>query len=104
MTINDLAECAGKAYPRAFTQKNIQSGFSVSGIFPFNQNVFLSSYVTDRPVAEEPASKLNLFKTSISPGTSALVPNVYQHRTPEEIRPFPKAVARHEKKTGTVEL
>lgn len=117
MTIYDVAECAGKAYPQAFTQKNIQSGFSVSGIFPFNRNVFeehefLSSYVTDRPVPVEPANELNVSKTIIpignpeasaatpppGPSISALVPNVYQHRSPEEIRPFPKAALRKDTK------
>lgn len=57
MTIYDVAECVGKAYPRAFTSQNIQSGFEVAGIYPLNRNIFgeheyLSSYVTDRPLME----------------------------------------------------
>ncbi|XP_072394997.1 uncharacterized protein [Diabrotica undecimpunctata] len=56
MTIYDIAECVGNASPKAFTQKNIQSGFTIPKIFPFNRNIFEehefpSSYVTDRPPA-----------------------------------------------------
>lgn len=55
MTIYDVAELAGKALPKASTPSNIMSGFRVSGIFPFNRNVFedwefAPSNVTDRPV------------------------------------------------------
>ncbi|CAF4749163.1 unnamed protein product [Pieris macdunnoughi] len=53
LTIYDLAGCLGSAYPNAMTPRNIQKSFSVTGIFPFNPDIFtddeyLSSYVTDR--------------------------------------------------------
>ena len=55
ITIHDIAQLVGNAFPLAFTPKNITSGFRVCGIYPFNANIFsddefLSSYVTDRPV------------------------------------------------------
>ena len=53
MTIYEIAEMVGILFPQAFTPSNIQSGFRVSGIFPFNLYIFtdgeyLCSYVTDR--------------------------------------------------------
>ncbi|XP_072377740.1 uncharacterized protein [Diabrotica undecimpunctata] len=76
MTIYDIAECVGNAYPQAFTQKNIQSAFTVSGIFSFNRNIFeehefLSSYVTDKPpVAEESRNNQNTSETNSSSNIS----------------------------------
>jgi len=53
VTIYEVAALVGQAFPLAFTAENISSGFRVSGIYPFNRDVFgshefLSSYVTDR--------------------------------------------------------
>ena len=57
MTIYDVPELVGYAFPKAMTPENIQSGFRVSGIFPYNRNIFtddefLPSQVTDRPNPE----------------------------------------------------
>ena len=57
MTLYDVAENLGIAYPRAFTAQNIISGFKVAGVFPFDREVFgehefLPSYVTDRPAPQ----------------------------------------------------
>lgn len=54
LTIYDIAGCLGKAYPTAMTPRNITKSFEITGIYPFNDNIFtddefLSSYVTDRP-------------------------------------------------------
>ena len=54
MTIYDVPAMVGLAYPKAMTPANIQAGFKVSGISPFNRNVFtddefLPADVTDRP-------------------------------------------------------
>jgi len=48
------SEILGYAFPLAFTPSNILSGFRVSGIWPFNRDVFgddefFPSSVTDRP-------------------------------------------------------
>ncbi|CAG4952235.1 unnamed protein product [Colias eurytheme] len=40
LTIYDLAGCLGSAYPNAMTPRNIQKSFSVTGIFPFNPDIF----------------------------------------------------------------
>ena len=53
MTIYDIPDMVGRAFPRAFTPVNIQSGFKVAGIFPFDRDIFsdlefLPSDVTDR--------------------------------------------------------
>ena len=47
-----------QAYNKAFTKENIENGFKMSGIFPFNENIFkddefLSSFVTDRELIEQ---------------------------------------------------
>ena len=53
----------GKAFPRTMTPTNIQSGFRVSGIFPFDRDIFsdeefMPSNVTDRPmeITETPST------------------------------------------------
>ncbi len=53
MTIYEIPALAGKAFPRAMTPVNIQSGFRVSGIYPLDRNIFtdddfLALDVTDR--------------------------------------------------------
>lgn len=58
MTIYDIPVLVAQSYPLAATPKNIQSGFRVSGIFPFNQNVFDETEfspckVTDRDLHQE---------------------------------------------------
>ena len=58
MTIYDVPAMVGLAYPKAMTPANIQAGFKVSGISPFNRNVFtddefLPADVTDRPPPPE---------------------------------------------------
>lgn len=54
ITIYDVAELIGQAYPVSFTPKNIIKSFEVTGICPYNRDIFsdedfLCSYVTDRP-------------------------------------------------------
>ena len=54
LTIYDIAGLLGQAYPKAFSPANILSGFRVSGISPFNSEIFredefYTSLVTDRP-------------------------------------------------------
>ena len=58
VTIYDVPAMVGLAYPKAMTPANIQAGFKVSGISPFNRNVFtddefLPADVTDRPPPPE---------------------------------------------------
>lgn len=59
MTIFDIASILRSAYEQAFTQSNIASGFAVSGIEPYNRNIFqddefLPATVTDRPFPPDP--------------------------------------------------
>ena len=56
ITIYEVAQSLGKSYPRALKPENILAGFRVTGISPYDRNVFgddefLSSYVTDREQA-----------------------------------------------------
>lgn len=101
MTIYDVAECVGKAYPHAFTQQNIIAGFKVSGIWPINENIFgdhefLSSYVTDRPQTPTTDGQQPVEVIHNQPSTS----NPYEIVSPEQIRPFPKAVSRKVRPSG----
>lgn len=95
MTIYEVAECAGKAYPLAFNPQNIMSGFRVCGIVPINENIFaehefLSCSVTDQPPpppessAFVPSNSSNQAFTDLQaqPSTSTI--------SPQLIRPFPK--------------
>lgn len=57
MTIYDIPAILKEALPLAATPVNIQKGFTVAGICPFNMNVFaddefLPGYVTDRPACD----------------------------------------------------
>jgi hypothetical protein len=82
LTIYNVAECFGKAYPLAFTPTNIQNGFKVSGIWPLNENIFgddefLSSYVTDRPLDENAHTDIETSKnTSTSANTPINISNI----------------------------
>lgn len=54
ITIYDVAQLVGEAFPKSFVPVNIISGFKKTGIEPYNSKVFgpddyKSSYVTDRP-------------------------------------------------------
>jgi len=54
MTIYDIPYIVKQALPMAATMSNIQSGFKVSGIWPYNPDIFteeefMPSFVTDRP-------------------------------------------------------
>ena len=69
MTIYDIPDMVGRAFPRAFTPVNIQSGFKVAGIFPFDRDIFsdlefLPSDVTDRFV---PSASSSSSSSSSSP-------------------------------------
>lgn len=55
ISIYEIAAIFGQAYQQAFSVKNILSGFSATGIFPVNRNIFedsdfLAADVTDRPL------------------------------------------------------
>ena len=55
MSIYEIADMVGRAFPRAMTPTNIKSGFRVSGIFPFDRDIFsdeefMPSNITDRPM------------------------------------------------------
>lgn len=118
MTIYDVAECVGKAYPLGFTPTNIQSGFRVSGIFPTNRNIFtddefLTFYVSDRPhesldpTGEEcttPSVEISSNETPSNETPSCSNANISternRHITPESIRPFPKSKPRKTSKGG----
>jgi hypothetical protein len=116
MTIYDILSIVNHSLPNALTPKNIKSGFLVTGIWPFNRDIFtdddfLPCAVTDRPLQDSQ----NLTRTSechtsdpyadISnqPSASGLKtgPSASQrngrHVSPVEIRPFPKAEASKER-------
>nr|XP_042896222.1 uncharacterized protein LOC122269010 [Parasteatoda tepidariorum] len=55
ITIHEIAGLVGKSYPLALSTSNILSGFSSTGIFPFDKNIykdedFTASNVTDVPM------------------------------------------------------
>ena len=61
ISIYEIAELFGIAYPSAFTPQNIISGFESTGIWRLNRNAFedgefLCSSITDRPNPIEPNS------------------------------------------------
>lgn len=58
MTIYDIPAIVREALPSAVSCKNVMAGFSCTGIYPFNQNIFSEAdfapgYATDRPNPSE---------------------------------------------------
>lgn len=103
LTIYDLAGCLGSAYPNAMTPRNIQKSFSITGIFPFNPDIFtddeyLSSFVTDREntetrvienVVTSPTSSPSILHDQILNDVS--VPSVSDKEPPQLAPPAPNA-------------
>lgn len=96
MTIYDIPPIVKIALPLAATPQNIMSGFFVSGIHPFNRNIFTDiefspGYVTDRPIPECSTPQQCTSPENRNNTPSPLPPAL---PTPESIRPFPKAPAK----------
>lgn len=73
ITIYNISSLFGQAYESAFTMKNINRGFEVTGIWPLNRNIFgkdkfLCSFVTDPPQAS--TSSNNELKNTIDVSAS----------------------------------
>lgn len=115
VTIYDIADILGEAYPLAFTARNCTSGFRSTGIFPFNPNVFndddfIASTVTDIQIKHKDGSNEdNLNQTIIDnekvmidmPSSSARDENSINDKLivlPTDLKPFPKATASDENK------
>ena len=90
MTIYDISEIVEKAFAEAMTPLNIQSDFRFSEIYPFNPDIFqdeefLPSHVTDRPMATTMHANAaeNVKETENITSTSEV--NVSDNDTPESI-------------------
>ena len=107
MSIYEIADMVGRAFPKAMTPTNIQSGFRVSPIFPFDRDIFsdeefMPSNVTDRPM--EITETLSTPSSSNQPPVITVdeMPPTFQNTfgdnaTPESVRPFKKASPRKRK-------
>jgi hypothetical protein len=98
MTIYDVAGRVGEAFPSAMTPKNIQSGFRVSGNWPFNRLIFTdeefkSSFVTDRPNPEQEQSDEPAASHIASPDHPSSSP-ARSTITPEQLKPYPRVTPR----------
>lgn len=101
ISIYEVAELCGRAYPLAFTPVNIQSGFRAAGIWPLNRHIFqeyefMSSSVTDRP---DPNVEVQQSNEGSGPSNQAVTPSGQtetglNHISPEMIRPYPHAAPR----------
>jgi len=114
--ITHIAQLVGNAYPNALTMNNIISGFSKPGIWPFNRNAFsdedfYAASVSDRPKAEPCPSATernppvsDLLDPCPSPSTAPATPAAeirYSNAlTPEDVRPYPKALLRKQSNRG----
>ncbi|KAI5718525.1 hypothetical protein M8J77_022569 [Diaphorina citri] len=84
-----------EALPLAATSTNIEAGFRVSGISPFNPHIFqpadfMPTYGTDRNLE---SSTIPAPQPSLEPAPQ---PSPAHIPSPEDIRPFPKAAPRTE--------
>lgn len=107
ITIYDIAEILGEAYPLAFTARNCISGFRSTGIFPFNPNIFndddfIASTVTDIQIINKGSLSEDNLKQTIDnnmPSTSARDENSINQKLlvlPTDLKPFPKVAASNE--------
>ena len=89
MTIYNSCHCAA-------TPKNIMSGFSATGIWPFNEHIFQDSdftpcQVTDRPNPENDPQSPNQLSNEPSTSAATVSPDASSF-SPEVVRPSPKAI------------
>jgi len=85
----DIPGVCAMAFKLAMTPANIQSGFEVTGIFPFNRSriqddEFLPSAVTDRPISDVPFGECispSVFDNQTTAQTMVLVPEVHSAET-----------------------
>lgn len=111
ITLKDIAELVGNAYKRSFTPSNIMNGFLKTGICPFDAHIFADddffcANVTDRPPptnvenVNEPQPGLSQREHTPQPYEPVDEPTLAQHplaqssKTPEDVRPLPKAAPR----------
>ncbi|XP_030767040.1 uncharacterized protein LOC115890832 [Sitophilus oryzae] len=121
ISLKNIPALVGLAYVRAFSPSNITKGFSTTGIYPFNPHLFedldfAGAEVTNRPyqeVGQNPEEEPVIDDPIAQPGTSSsqLEPtfNTMENTTtiqstpsapfksPEEVRPYPKALPRKKK-------
>ena len=110
MTIYHIPGIVREALPLAITPKNIMSGFSCTGIVPFNRNIFdemefAPSLATDRPnpaeaISEPVASTSAASNSEPLASTSAISNTEPVIFSPEKVRPFPKAQQRKKTTRG----
>ncbi|CAK1586780.1 unnamed protein product [Parnassius mnemosyne] len=124
ITIYDVSELLGEAFPRAMVPTNIISGFRAAGIWPINADIFtesefMTSLVTDRPPPsqlEEPTQRsviasdcplpspleepVQSSSVSERASPSSLGGSVPMHFSPQDIMPYPKAGPRSQSSRG----
>lgn len=107
ISIYDIPSRVKKSLPLSATSKNITSGFTKTGIWPFNRNVFtdedyLCSEVTDRQSTTTDNNIDHTLIQHLTPNTPQCVqPSTSGHTivTPEAMRPLPKAGERKNNRT-----
>lgn len=70
MKIHKTAKCSGHPFPLAFTPHNTEGGFSVTGVWPVNSDIFtdeyyLLAYVIDRVNEQITQEIVMLFITNL---------------------------------------
>ena len=112
MSIYDIPAIVRDALPHALTPSNIQAGFKVAGIFPFNRDVFSSEEfepgsVTDQPIPAEqvPQSPQTSLPATVNSSTPSPVAQDGPSTsagivTPEQLRPFGHAERRKSTNRG----
>jgi len=97
LNIYQMASLAKKAYLNAFTPKNISAGFSSSGIYPFDRNIFQESDLLSLSETDHPIASTSRIDSPLSPPTPPNSENLNPVVvTPELIIPYSKAPQRKE--------
>lgn len=111
ITIYDVSEILGQIYHLAFSSKNCVSGFKATGIFPYDENIFIDddfipSTVTDLPFNDSSlAQETESSRTDVSFKDNSLLQEPQpsssksdaertppqQFISPEILKPYPKS-------------
>ncbi|XP_064111430.1 uncharacterized protein LOC135218917 [Macrobrachium nipponense] len=103
ITEHILPDFASKAWIRACTPSNVMSGFSATGIWPVNRNIFpdevyMRAAVSDQPEPPQDNDRedhtATTSPTSHQPSNALRSLSFHAGLSPEDIRPYPKAAAR----------
>ncbi|XP_072949708.1 uncharacterized protein mod(mdg4) isoform X1 [Epargyreus clarus] len=102
ISIYDIAGLVGKAFPLAFTPNNICEGFSSTGFYPLNENIYTDAdFIPSTPLAEKSPTGIDQVPVSqLTASGFEVIHGKLPTLVSPAVRPQPKAKPRKETRTG----